>query len=762
MPSLITSVRSKFLEAIRSVNPPGKWKILVVDEHSQKLLGSVLKQFDILEENVTLIESITSNRDPQPEFEAVYLLMPTSQNIERIIKDLSGARQYAAAHLFFLDGLEERLFERLASSPAEPYLRAVKELFVNFWAAEAQAFSLQAPELFFSLYSPPRNDSQVKAARARVEDDLRFVSKVIANVCITLNEFPYIRYYVPPYHQPLGALKPHSSTRGAPPPAEASSRWRTNLARGAEARAYEVADGDHATKVLAFYVQGVLEEYKKATPDFAKDTTGRPRSTLFITDRAMDMISPFVHEFTYQAMATDLLPIEGGTKYTYKFQSSVGAYEDKTATLSDADTVWTEVRHMHMREAIDKLMADFNRFLEENAVFNGEGAASLNDMKDMLASLPQYQEQREKFSLHLSMAQECMGLFEQDKLPLVAGIEQDCATGLTAEGKTPKNLVQDMVPLLDSREVINLNKVRIVALYIQFRDGVPDEDRRRLYQHARLSVAEQEAVNALVHMGVRISRGPGDRDLKKKITQKKSKDEEYELSRFKPALRAVLEDHMTDKLDKTLFPYVKEEPSSAAGSLSSAPSSLRSATPVQTTSLRSQKPSWHKAARPGAGTPAQERETNRGRLLVFVAGGMTYSEIREAYQLSTSLNRDVFIGSTHTITPREFISDLQVLEFGGQGSKAVPNGVREGRPGRAFQEYYDERYYTRDAPPPARPMPAASGPAAGRAGGRNVRPGASPAPASVPKAPPMAATDSYGSTASAQEEKKKKKGLFRF
>ena len=27
-----------------------------------------------------------------------------------------------------------------------------------------------------------------------------------------------------------------------------------------------------------------------------------------------------------------------------------------------------------------------------------EGAASLNDMKDMLASLPQYQEQREKVS----------------------------------------------------------------------------------------------------------------------------------------------------------------------------------------------------------------------------------------------------------------------------------------------------------------------------------------------------------------------------
>jgi len=44
---------AEFLQAIRSVNPAGRWKVLVVDEHAQKLLNSVLKQFDILEENVT-------------------------------------------------------------------------------------------------------------------------------------------------------------------------------------------------------------------------------------------------------------------------------------------------------------------------------------------------------------------------------------------------------------------------------------------------------------------------------------------------------------------------------------------------------------------------------------------------------------------------------------------------------------------------------------------------------------------------------------
>jgi hypothetical protein len=51
--AFVLTSRAEFLDAIRSVNPPSRWKILVIDEHSQQLLNSVLKQFDILEENVT-------------------------------------------------------------------------------------------------------------------------------------------------------------------------------------------------------------------------------------------------------------------------------------------------------------------------------------------------------------------------------------------------------------------------------------------------------------------------------------------------------------------------------------------------------------------------------------------------------------------------------------------------------------------------------------------------------------------------------------
>ncbi|KAI9249875.1 hypothetical protein BY458DRAFT_415820, partial [Sporodiniella umbellata] len=42
-----------FLELIKSVQPTGRWKLVVVDSLSSKILNSACKMYDILEENVS-------------------------------------------------------------------------------------------------------------------------------------------------------------------------------------------------------------------------------------------------------------------------------------------------------------------------------------------------------------------------------------------------------------------------------------------------------------------------------------------------------------------------------------------------------------------------------------------------------------------------------------------------------------------------------------------------------------------------------------
>lgn len=99
----------------------------MVDEHAKRLLGANLKESDILSERVTseyhtnqiievaigmlsaradafaAIDLITSYRAPEPNMQAMYLLMPTTQNIDRIIRDFTDKQTYAGAWLHFTD-----------------------------------------------------------------------------------------------------------------------------------------------------------------------------------------------------------------------------------------------------------------------------------------------------------------------------------------------------------------------------------------------------------------------------------------------------------------------------------------------------------------------------------------------------------------------------------------------------------------------------------------------------------------------------------
>lgn len=138
-----------------------------------------------------------------------------------------------------------------------------------------------------------------------------------------MNENPLIRYYLP-YHQPaVGPLSvPHHGKAGSPTEAT-GGRWREALGVGSR---IDTSNDDHLCKVLAFMVQEELDMYQKVNPtwpdnDAANPRGNRPQGVLIITDRTMDMISPFVHEFTYQAMANDLLPVTNGVKFRLVWRS---------------------------------------------------------------------------------------------------------------------------------------------------------------------------------------------------------------------------------------------------------------------------------------------------------------------------------------------------------------------------------------------------------------------------------------------------------
>lgn len=59
-------------------------------------------------------------------------------------------------------------------------------------------------------------------------------------------------------------------------------------------------------------------------------------------------------------------------------------------------------------------------------------------------------------------------------------------------------------------------------------------------------------------------------------------------------------------------------------------------------------------------TPIGRR--NVPRIIIFIIGGITMSEMRCAYEvMSKNSNYDIILGSTHILTPKTFLNDVEML-----------------------------------------------------------------------------------------------------
>ena len=104
---------------------------------------------------------------------------------------------------------------------------------------------------------------------------------------------------------------------------------------------------------LAQFVQDGLDNHARLYRDFPPQTsTQKPRAVLLILDRTMDLMSPLIHEFTYQAMALDLLDIKDGDKITYSNTINRGQLNEETkeVEIGEADKI-CQSAHAHERSA---------------------------------------------------------------------------------------------------------------------------------------------------------------------------------------------------------------------------------------------------------------------------------------------------------------------------------------------------------------------------------------------------------------------------
>lgn len=209
-----------------------------------------------------------------------------------------------------------------------------------------------------------------------------------------------------------------------------------------------------------------------------------------------------------------------------------------------------------------------------------------------------------------------------------------------------------MIRTLDEDAITPSDRLRLIVLYLLHKDGLIPGDLQKLLAHAQLPPPQADVINGLEHLGATVRRSlkdpkPANHSLfNRKPQPAPAGQEEYSLSRYTPSLQLMLENHVRGTLDQNTFPYMKPEVD-ASDDFSSQESSAAS--------LRSAKPTWAKS-RVASTEPRQ-------RVIVFVAGGATYSEARACYEISKSTSRDVFLASSHMQNPGLFMRQLGDLSM---------------------------------------------------------------------------------------------------
>uniref|UniRef100_A0A8W4FC86 Sec1 family domain-containing protein 1 n=1 Tax=Sus scrofa TaxID=9823 RepID=A0A8W4FC86_PIG len=275
------------------------WKVLIYDRFGQDIISPLLSVKELRDMGITLHLLLHSDRDPIPDVPAVYFVMPTEENIDRLCQDLRN-QLYESYYLNFISAISRSKLEDIANAAlaasAVTQVAKVFDQYLNFITLEDDMFVLcnQNKEIvsYRAINRTDITDTEMETVMDTIVDSL---------FCffVTLGAVPIIR-----------------CSRGT------------------------------AAEMVAVKLDKKLRENLRDARNslFTGDTLGAgqfsfQRPLLVLVDRNIDLATPLHHTWTYQALVHDVLArkLDVYFEYEEKIMSKTTLDKSLLDIISDPD-----------------------------------------------------------------------------------------------------------------------------------------------------------------------------------------------------------------------------------------------------------------------------------------------------------------------------------------------------------------------------------------------------------------------------------------
>lgn len=337
-----------------------------------------------------------------------------------------------------------------------------------------------------------------------------------------------------------------------------------------------------------------------------------------IVDRGFDCLTPVLHDLTFQPMVYDLLEVKNDV-FQYKNNGEVNEL-----LFSENARLWTEFRHQHIAVVNSNLPTRVRQFNADNKLMEtrNEDHVDIKHLAKIVKNLPKYQKEKGEYVAYMQVTEDCMRRYNNYANQMCL-VEQDIAMGTDVQGEPVGDAHRNkkVFPLFLSEHIDTFDKIRIIMLFILSNNGITEENLNILLQHAKIPVQDQTIITNLKRLGIDMD--PARRNVG--YPRKNRLDEStYDTARWTPVIKDILEDAVADKLNSKHFSSLSNDKPKVA---KAAPMSLR-----------------YQAVNSNGSQARAPPKSGVSRLIVYVLGGLSYAEMRCAYEVSKATNCDIIIG----------------------------------------------------------------------------------------------------------------------